>query len=95
MFISAIKKDDRRPKLSRQFFIQAVRHGHLLSIMMFMHGCWRGAFGPVFRLIGIVGWPFSVLLVWVVMWFRPFDRSVFAYPTGSSRPLFKTSTFSH
>jgi hypothetical protein len=27
-----------------------------------------------------------------MMWFRQFDISVFAYPAGSSRPLFKTVT---
>lgn len=92
IFISPATEDQRRPKLSKRFFSLAVRNGHMLSIVMFMHGCWRGTFGSGFRLIGIVGWPLSILLAWIMMWFRPFGLSVFAYPMGSSRPLFKTVT---
>jgi hypothetical protein len=92
IFISPPNKDQRRPKLSKRFFILAIRNGHLLSIVMFMHGSWRGAFGPGFQLIGIVGWPLSVLAAWMMMRLRPFGLSVFAYPPGSSRPLFKMVT---
>jgi hypothetical protein len=92
MLISPPEKKQRNPKVSKRFFLLAIRKGHVLSVQMFMHGCRRGAYGPIFRVIGIVGWPLSVLLTWMMMWFRPFGISVFAYPAGSSRPLFKTVT---
>jgi TPR repeat protein len=88
MLISPTEKKRRNPKLSKRFFLQAIRRGHVLSVQMFMYGCWRGAYGPIFRMIGILGLPLSVLLTWTIMWFRPFGLSVFAYPAGSSRPLF-------
>jgi hypothetical protein len=88
LFISPPQKDQRRPKLSKRFFYLAIRNGHSVSIAMFLHGCWRGAFGPGFRLIGILGWPLSILVLWLLMRLFPFDLYVFAYPTGSKRPLF-------
>lgn len=88
IFISSPNKDRYRPKLSKRFFFLAIRNGHSLSITTFMHGCWRGAFGPGFRLIGVLGWPLSVLFLWLLMRLFPFSLSAFAYPTGSNRPLF-------
>jgi hypothetical protein len=88
IYISPPNKDQRHPKLSKRFFFLAIRNGHSLSIATFMHGCWRGAFGQGFRLIGIPGYPLSLLFLWLLMRLFPFALSVFAYPTGSNRPLF-------
>jgi hypothetical protein len=90
IFILPPNKGQRRPKPSKRFFFLAIaiRNGHSLSIATFMHGCCRGAFGPGFRLVGILGLPLTVLFLWLLMRLFPFGLSAFAYPSGSNRPLF-------
>lgn len=89
VLISPSVKGKMRPDLSMRCFSLAIRRGHLISIMIFLDGCRRGAFGRVCRLAGMVFWPISILPVWLAMKFLPFSASIFIYPVGTKRPLFK------
>ena len=86
--ISTPTRTQKSQWLARRYFQLAIRRGHFVSISTYMHACKRGAFGPTFQAIGIVGWPLSILLMWPVMRAFPFGMSVFAYPVGRKKPLF-------
>jgi hypothetical protein len=89
VLISPSDKGKMRPGLSMRCFSLAMRRGHLISIMIFLHGCRRGVFGRISRLAGMMFWPISILPVWLAMKFLPFSASIFTYPVGAKTPLFK------
>jgi hypothetical protein len=84
---SAVQDPRGRDIAKRSFFV-AFKRGHVISALFFFKSCLNGQFGFLFRLLGLVGFPLSLLLVLPLLKLCPFSIRVFAYPMGTKKPLF-------
>jgi hypothetical protein len=83
------KKTKKHRKLATFYFQLAIRNGHLMSIGFLLNGFKQGAYGNALRPIGVVLLPLSAILISPITRLFPFSISVFAYPVGLKKPLFK------
>jgi hypothetical protein len=91
LFITPTKKIKKHRKLATSYFQLAIRNGHLMSLLFLLNGFKQGAYGSALRPIGVVLCPLSAILISPITRLFPFSISVFAYPVGLKKPLFKGS----
>jgi hypothetical protein len=78
-----------RRNAKKSFWI-ALKRGHFLSAIYFFKFCANGQFGFHYRLVGLFGFPLSLILLLPIMKLCPFSIGVFSYPVGTKKPLFSS-----
>jgi hypothetical protein len=68
----------------------AFKRGHFISAPYFFRCCAKGQFGFHFRLLGLVGFPLSIIVLLPIVKLYPFSIRVFSYPVGTKKPLFSS-----
>jgi hypothetical protein len=75
---------------AKKSFWVSFKGGHLISALYFFRCCANGKFGFHFRLLGLIGFPLSLVLLLPIMKLCPFSIRVFSYPVGTKKPLFSS-----
>jgi hypothetical protein len=78
-----------RRNAKKSFWI-ALKRGHVISAAYFFRCCANGRFGFYFRLLGLVGFPLSLIALLPIVKLCPFSIRVFSYPVGTKKPLFSS-----
>ena len=76
-----------RRNAKKSFWI-ALKGGHVISAPYFFRCCANGRFGFPLRLVGLIGYPLSLVLLLPIVKLCPFSIRVFSYPVGTKKPLF-------
>jgi hypothetical protein len=79
-----------RRNAKRLFWI-AFKRGHVISAPYFFRCCAKGQLGFHFRLLGLLGFPLSLVLLLPIVKLYPFSIRVFSYPLGTKKPLFSSA----
>lgn len=75
-------------RIAKKSFWIAFKRGHVISALYFFRCCAKGQFGFHFRVLGLIGFPLSLVLLLPIMKLSPFSIGVFSYPVGTKKPLF-------
>jgi hypothetical protein len=78
-----------RRNAKKSFWI-AFKRGHVISAAYFFRCCAKGQFGFHFRLLGLVGFPLSLIVLLPIVKLCPFSIRVFSYPVGTKKPVFSS-----
>jgi hypothetical protein len=77
-------------RVAKKSFWIAFRRGHVISASYFFRCCAKGQFGFHYRLLGLVGFPLSLIALLPIVKLYPFSIGVFSYPVGTKKPLFSS-----